>query len=401
MATVFDTAEYILQLTTDISQDNSYYLRLFDDNLLAFSLQNNGLEGLTANISWVNKSKVNLLPPDLNLSNEGIVAWLKRRVIPKNRAFVHNILQSMGLTPGDTKGIIDVCKGLSLNDSYWVIRSDFQGSFSEYNLYQNPFSNVLSLIAYTGKGNTNHLFTTSPEFTTHGMLRKAWRLLDDGNIYLFKGGTEGFANSGLEPYSEFYATQIASRMGLHHVHYDLVKWKNILASKCKLFTDIDTAYVPIGNIVTHGGLNACLEFFSKISAEALDDIKSMLVFDAVIYNEDRHFGNFGVLMDSHTCKIFAAAPIFDNGVSLFNYAMQNEIDNLQVYAKTRTNPYDIPYETICSEVLGRKQREQLKKLIGFKFQKHSLYNLPDNRLKAIEKQINLRVRQLLDIPKKD
>lgn len=398
--------DYFLQLITYtysrlemINIQDTYSLRLFDANLLTFSLLNNGLDGLTAAISWLDNSKSHLLPPDLTLSNDGIIQWLKRRVIPKNRAFVHNILQSMGLTQGDTKGIIDVCKGLSLNDSYWVVPEDFNGSFSEYNLYQNSFSEILSLVAYTGRGGTYEPYSTSPELTTHGMLRKAWRSLPHNGIYLFKGGTEGFANSGLEPYSEFYAAQIANSMGLRHVHYDFVKWKNILASKCKLFTDINTAYIPIGHIVTHGGLRACLDFFSHINEDALNDVRSMLIFDAVIYNEDRHFGNFGVLMDSRNTKIFAAAPVFDNGVSLFNYAMQDEIDNLQDYAKTRTNPYDIPYETICREVLGQKQRTQLKKLIGFKFQRHNLYNLPEKRLQAIQKQINIRVRQLLDLPK--
>lgn len=385
--------------TNNLVQDDLYYLCLFDNKLLAFFLQNNGIKGLTAHISWINRSKSHLLPPDLTLSDEGIVKWLKRRIIPKNRAFVHNILQTLGLTPSDTKGIIDVCKGLSLNDSYWVVPTTFNGSFFEYNLYQNRFSEVLSLVAYTGRGGSYSPLSSSPEFTTHGMLRKAWRFIDNEGIFLFKGGTEGFANAGLEPYSEFYAAQIAQCMGLRHVPYDLVKWKGILASKCKLFTDINTAYIPIGHLVTHGGISACLDFFSQINTEALEHIKSMLVFDAVIYNEDRHFGNFGVLMDSRTCKIFDAAPIFDNGVSLFNYAMQEEIDNLQAYAKTRSNPYDITYETICSEILGRKQREQLKRLIGFKFQKHSLYNLPDKRIKAIEKQINLRVSQLLTLPK--
>ena len=195
------------------------------------------------------------------------------------------------------------------------------------------------------------------------------------------------------------SAQIAERMGLNHVRYNLVKWKNILASKCKLFTDIDTSYIPIGHIVKNGGLSACLDFFAAISSQALDDIKSMLVFDAVIYNEDRHFGNFGVLMDSHSCTILNAAPIFDNGVSLFNYAMNDEIDNLLEYAKTRTNPYDVPYETICREVMGNKQREQLKKLIRFNFTRHRSYNLPEKRLKAIEKQINIRVQQLLNLPK--
>lgn len=47
-------------------------------------------------------------------------------------------------------------------------------------------------------------------------------------------------------------------MGLNAVHYDLEYWKGILASKCKLFTDIDTAYIPIGNLVKSGGIKAWL-----------------------------------------------------------------------------------------------------------------------------------------------
>lgn len=45
--------------------------------------------------------------------------------IPKNRAFVDEILKTVGLSHNDTKEIIDVCKGLSLNDSYWVVPADF------------------------------------------------------------------------------------------------------------------------------------------------------------------------------------------------------------------------------------------------------------------------------------
>lgn len=45
--------------------------------------------------------------------------------IPKNRAFVDEILKTVGLSHNDTKGIIDVCKGLSLNDSYWGVPADF------------------------------------------------------------------------------------------------------------------------------------------------------------------------------------------------------------------------------------------------------------------------------------
>lgn len=304
-----------------------------------------------------------------------------------------------GLSINNTKGIIDVCKGLSLNDSYWVVPLGFTGTFKEYSLYENRFFSVLSLVAYTGVGQGREAFTTSPELTTQGMLRKAWRFIEGDGIYLYKGGTEGVPNAGREPYSEYYACQIAERMGLHAVHYDLESWKDILASKCKLFTDIDTAYIPIGHLVKTDGIQACLNYYEKISEEAAEEIRGMLVFDAVIYNEDRHFGNFGVLRDNRTGKVIGPTPIFDNGLSLFNYAMSDDLEFLEEYAKNRSNPYGISFENVCREVMGAKQRNQLRRLIGFRFTRHPSINLPEERLGAIEKQIDLRVRELLSLPR--
>ena len=134
--------------------------------------------------------------------------------------FVEEILRTLDLSPNDTKGIIDVCKGLSLNDSYWIVPEGFEESFSQYNLYENRFSEMLALVAYTGAGGSDQVFTTSPELTTNGMLPKAWRFIETDGIYLYKGGTSGASNTGREPYCEYYASQIAERMQLHSVHYD-------------------------------------------------------------------------------------------------------------------------------------------------------------------------------------
>jgi len=376
-----------------------YSLRLYDEELLTFSMEDAGLSGMKTTLLTTNDSRHDVFPLDLELTNEGIFSWLQKRTIPKNRAFVDQILKTLGLSINNTKGIIDICKGLSLNDSYWIVPEGFEGKFSAYNLYENNFSSVLSLVAYTGVGHSRPVNTTSPELTTHGMLRKAWRHIDGKGIYLFKGGTEGAANTGNEPYSEFYASQIAERMGLHAVRYGLENWKGILASTCKLFTDIDTAYVPIGRIVRTGGIQACLDYYAGISSEALEELRSMLVFDAVIYNEDRHFGNFGILRDNHSGKIIGAAPVFDNGLSLFNYAMQDDINNLDAYARTRANPYGIPYETICREVMGQKQRSQLHCLINFHFVRHPSLNLPEERLVPIEQHVQKRIRELLALPR--
>ena len=307
-------------------------------------------------------------------------------------------MKTLGLSHNDTKGIIDVCKGLSLNDSYWVVPEGFEGKFSQYNLYENRFSEILALVAYTGAGGSRQAFTTSPELTTGGMLPKAWRYVEHDGIYLYKGGTTGASNTGREPYCEYYASQIAETMRLNAVHYDLENWKGITASKCALFTNIDTAYIPIGRIVRTGGIAACLAYYDKLGPEFSEQIRSMLVFDALIYNEDRHFGNFGVLRDNHSGSIIAPAPIFDNGLSLFCYAGKEDYANLDEYAKTRSNPYNISYEEVCAEVMGPKQKEQLRRMIGFRFKRHESLGLPEEHLQAIEKHLEGRVRGLLAIP---
>ena len=375
----------------------NYELRIYNDTLITFSLEKRGLEGLSADIISIADDKKQLFPLDLTLTPQGILKWLEKRVIPKNRMFVNEILKTLGLSANDTQGIIDVCKGLSLNDSYWVVPQGFDGTYEQYNLYENKFSEILSLVAYTGVGHSNEAFTTSPELTTNGMLPKGWRFIENDGIYLYKGGTTGASNTGNEPYSEFYACQIAEAMGLNAVHYDLENWKGILASKCKLFTDMDTSYIPIGRLVKTGGLKACLEYYGKLGNDYLGQIKSMLIFDAVIYNEDRHFGNFGVLRDNKSGEITEPAPIFDNGLSLFNFATKEDFEDLSSYAKTRSTPYGVSFEDVCAEVMGKTQAAQLRRLIDFKFKRHSSINLPEWRIEALEEHIQKRVVQLLDI----
>ena len=168
--------------------ESRYSLRLYDTELMRFVMEKRGLAGLVAGIVSINEAQARLLPLDMERSGEGIIRWLERRVIPKNRAFVDEILKTLGLSRNDTKGIIDVCKGLSLNDSYWVVPESFEGTFSQYNLYENRFSEILALVAYTGAGGSRQVFTTSPELTTGGMLPKAWRYVEDDGIYLYKGG---------------------------------------------------------------------------------------------------------------------------------------------------------------------------------------------------------------------
>ena len=372
----------------------NYALKQYDIVLLHFELQKE-FDGLVAKITWIDENKKHLLPLDLIVSDEGLLRWLKNRVIPANRAYVENFLARLGLNEKDTKGIIDICKGLSLNDSYWTPVASFTGTFAENNLFENRFSNTLASIAFTGHGSMRpSSFTSSPEFTTNGMLAKCWRKVG-GKIMLYKSGTEGAANTGKEPYSEYYAYQVAKTMGLDAIEYSLSIWKGKLCSTCEIFTDIDTSYIPIGRLVREGGIRAVMEFYNNLGEEYYQKFIDMLVFDAVICNTDRHFGNFGVLVDNKTNHIKDFAPIFDNGLSLFCYAMDEDLKNLKIYARTRVPATYPDFVGFAKQIMKKRQKDKLISLLNLKLKKHQRYNLPDGRLKAIEAFLKDRVRELL------
>ena len=376
----------------------NYELKHFDTTLIRFSATEDS-NTPEIQILWQNDEHKDLLPLDLDVSSDGIAKWLKHRTIPKNRAYVHNFLSKCGLNLNRPINIIKVSKGLSLNDCYWVVEEGFNGKFSDFNLYDNRFSQILALIAFTGYGSSIRTSLAScPEFTTNGMLPKCWRR-ERGQIRLFKGGTSGASNTGNEPYSEFYAFQVAEAMGINAIPYNLSKWKGELCSTCDLFTSKDYSFLPVGRIVTTGGMKAVREYYESLGSDFVNALDDMIVLDALIFNTDRHFGNFGFLIDNKTNKISAPAPLFDHGNALFNFAGLDDLsseDTLKRYADTLLPCVYDDFVESAKKVLTPAHKEGLRRLLNFKFKKHSRYNLPNNRLKLIEKQIERRAKELLD-----
>ena len=376
----------------------NYELRHFDTTLLRFQATEDSNQP-EIRILWCNEEKKDLLPLDLHLSGEGVSRWLKHRTIPKNRAYVHNFLSKCGLHANRPMNIIKVSKGLSLNDCYWVVEENFEGTFEKYNLYDNRFSKILALIAFTGYGSSIRTSLAScPEFTTNGMLPKCWRR-QDGVIKLYKGGTSGASNTGKEPYSEYYAAQVAKTLGIEAIEYNLSMWNGELCSTCELFTTKDYSFMPIGRIVTTGGMKSVSEYYESLGTQFVKALNDMFLLDALICNTDRHFGNFGFLVDNHTNKIIAPAPLFDHGNSLFNYAGNEDFESmeaLQTYVDTLLPCVYDDFIGTAQNILTAEHRRGLRKLLDFKFKKHPRYNLPNDRLKLIEKQIQKRARMLLE-----
>lgn len=375
-----------------------YTLMHFDTPLVVFSAERQ----VEANIKIlaVHEENKNLFPLDLaELSESGIESWIRHRSIPKNRAYVDTLLSSLGLSINRPFDLIRVSKGLSLNDCYWLKQEYSRDSFDSVNLYDNRFSRVLGQIAFTGYGSSNVSgLTSSPEFTTNGMLPKCWRRIE-GKIYLYKGGTMGAANTGNEPYSEFYAYQIGKILGVNAVPYSLSKWKNTLCSTCELFTSKDVSFVPVGRIVRSGGMQAVRAYYKKLGAEFEKALNDMFIFDALIFNTDRHYGNFGFLIDSHTNEIIAPAPLFDHGNSLFHFAGVDALKSKKSFLKYAEAQMPCVYDDYVAEAkraLTHEWRSAIRRLLDFKLPRHSRYNLSKERLNLIEYAVSQRAAELLE-----
>ena len=377
----------------------NYILKHFDKKLIKFTFNSTPRAETSIEILALYKENKVFYPLNLSLENTSLLAWIKSRTIPKNREFVFKILMELKLSFDDIEGIVNISKSLSLNDCYWIVQEDFNGTFDEYNLYDNDFNTTLSLLAYTGYGSVKQQgFISSPEFTTNGVLAKAWRKnpLQRKGIYLYKGASKGCANCGNEPYSEFYAYQIAKKMGLEATEYSLGKWKGELNSICELFSSKKYSFVPIYRLVTEGGWDAVLEYYQILGDNFYEALVDMIIFDVVIVNTDRHFGNFGLLVDNETNKIVKPAPIFDNGLSLFYDAMEDDLARVDEFARTKGMKNAGDFMSFATSIITSKEKKKIRKLIGFKFERHVTYNLSSRRLRVIEGFISRRVKALLD-----
>lgn len=345
------------------------------------------LEPQGVRIVSVNDAASRFLPLDMHgeATDEGLWRWLKHRVVPKHRAYIDQVLAQLGIRNGDLRGIIRFSRGLSLNDVHWVVAENDQVLWKDINLYDNPFSETLASMAFTGGDGTVALGSTSPELTTNGMLAKCWRRRN-GVPVLFKGGTEGAANSGFEPYSEFYAAQVAEALGLPHVPYGLSKFKGRLCSTCPAFTNDRYGYLSAGRYMTREA--------------ALNDPRfaDIFFFDAIICNPDRHLGNFGYLVDNDTNEIVGAAPIFDNGYGLFSLALyknkyKDEFADLSAFAAARTPALYQPWLNVPGG-LTEEMKMRARRLLGFRFTRHPHYNLPTPRLRILEDFLQKRVLEI-------
>lgn len=319
-------------------------------------------------------------------------SFIKSRRAPKKREHIEQLLKQSGC---DTiYGYLSITHALSLIDTFWVkpIASDL--IWDKVSLYTHKFNEVVAKTAFEGGLHGHNLSTTSPEYGTDGTFAKCW-IREDGQIKLLKRGSTGARNAGLEPYSEFYISQIAEALNLKSVIYDLRNQNNRICSICDIFTSEQFGYLPFSAISS--GNTSVLDVVEIMSKYGLEQqVRDMFVFDAIVFNEDRHKGNFGFIIDNETQEIVDMAPLFDHNIALLCYAEQEDFDDLDLYLEHKGPRLGEDFVKDASVLLTPTMRKKLISLKGFEFKRHPKYNLPGWRLDALNKAVHRQIELILE-----
>ena len=106
-----------------------------------------------------------------------------------------------------------------------------------------------------------------------------------------------------------------------------------------------------------------------------------------------------MLVDNKTNTIAAPAPLFDHGNSLFSLGGTDLWDNQKAFDEYACTLLPLAYDDFfaaAKSAMKPRHRTMLHKLLDFHFDRRATrYNLPPNRLKMIEKEVQRRARVLL------
>lgn len=319
-------------------------------------------------------------------------AFIGNRRAPKKRENIEKLLEMSGC---DTiYGWLNITHALSLIDTYWVKPVDSKLAWEQVSLYTHEFNEVVAKTAFEGGLHGYNLSTTSPEYGTDGTFAKCW-IRENGVIKLMKRGSTGARNAGLEPYSEFYTSQIARELGINHVEYGLRKHSGRICSVCDAFTSEDVGYLPFAAV--GGELNRLADVVDMFNNYGLkEEVIDMFIFDAVIFNEDRHKGNFGFVINNDTNEILGMAPLFDHNIAMLCYAEQDDFNQIDKYLEEKGPRIGNTFVGDARALLYPDMRKKLQNLYGFVFKRHSKINLPEERLAALERVINRQIKLILE-----
>lgn len=398
-----------------LKQRKRYILKNKDVPLIWFTAETVGKKHVRLEISKINereKRQIEAFFP-CGVDENSLRFWMDaRKDKMKNQDHARAVCDLLEDSCG-VLGILDAGRGLSLNDTLWVVPEAQGCKWGDYSLYRHPFNAAISRVAFTGCGGEEAVVRPilAPELTTDGALVKAWSWKN--GVPVLKKRSRPWPDGRSDVVAEYYAAQVAEVMELPHIEYDLEEYTDPASSTaepictCPLFTSERIGFCPAFEVFRRKQVK--LDFWTinfpkgqrKLArVYGWDTYADMMVYDSVIGNVDRHFGNFGYLMDNDTGDLLSPAPLFDNGHSLLCDAVPRDLeDGLDdiMAAYHYSNGRFLHFDMAAALFVGERHLPMLKRLLDFHFRPHPSCAISDFALDCMNQSVHRRADRIIHI----
>ena len=240
-----------------------------------------------------------------NLTN--FYYWCASRVLTLDRTYAKEILNSIGMpqamTDKDRAKIALSYRCASVTDVFWVREQGEEVTFEECNLYDNHLDKIFIDITLRGRQYTVENRYLARDLSTGGCFPKAWqrtahgfRLLKDGNVDVVE--------------RELLASRICRCFDVAQILYEEDHFDGVKDTVSDNITSKAFSLAPMESFII---------FLQNHDKDILDHILKldahnyymMNIIDYLVGNTDRHWGNWGVLVDNATNRAVRLHDLMD------------------------------------------------------------------------------------------
>lgn len=252
---------------------------------------------------------------DIRIQNlDNFYYWCASRVLTLDRQYAKEILNSIGATQSSTDReraqIALSYHCLSLMDIYWTREETEETEFAEIHLFENHLEKAFVDVTLRGKQMTiQNSYLIADDLGTQGCYPKAWIRKKDGFWLMKDGGLEAVER-------ELLASRICRCFRVNQVLYEEDFYDGQKVSVSKIITSLNESIVPMEHFEIYA-LNHDMDKMEYILKLDGYSYYMMNILDYLIGNTDRHWGNWGMLIDNKTNQPIRLYDLMD-----FNKAFQ-------------------------------------------------------------------------------
>lgn len=280
--------------------------------------------------------------------------WCATRVLTLDRKYAKEILNSIGMTQAVTDRewakIALSYRCASLTDVFWVKRKKEHISFNEINLYKNHLNNSFIDIALKGKQYRVQNEYLAKDLSTNGCFPKAWQRVSNGFRLLKDGGNDAVNR-------ELLASQICRCFDISQVLYEEGYFDGEKVTVSDNITSKDYSIVSMEafEIYCQNHDRDIQKYIKKLDKH---NYYMMNIIGYLVGNTDRHWGNWGVLVNNSNNKLECIYKLMDFN-QVFHQYDSLEGANCQTLFGIRATQRQAAIEAV--KTIGLNQNKEIKK----------------------------------------